>query len=398
MKYKGEPTLVDLLAYAAGLSVSQFVQRHTMLPYRRAIVYHHPDLAHGDPNDRWMLNAGAPRMLREGAYFCPRCVAEDITLYGMSYWHRKHQLPGVFVCSLHETVLQYSNTQNAFSNAPSLYLDTSMRVDKRWAMSNHGSTHVQTFIAVSEAFLASTRPFSARPIKSMLRSKAESLGIASTRAGSRHVRGRVIELFPQKWLKCVIPGILADKRRESSFEYFDTMLWLTQGFAIPPYLLAFGALFESSADALDALHASQEPEKLAALLLTDSEVVARSSATQAAMAVSVEKAPNRLEDLTITSPATFKRGCTLSLTSRLKNRSLREAANNFFIRKLPVEESANRAGIKIDHLELLIRDAGGDILPELRKIVTGDRVYQKTNVPPHELGYASTPKTSARTE
>lgn len=42
-----------------------------------------------------------PRCLR----FCIECLHEDITNFGEAYWHREHQLFGVFVCPVHKQVL-----------------------------------------------------------------------------------------------------------------------------------------------------------------------------------------------------------------------------------------------------------------------------------------------------
>lgn len=33
--------------------------------------------------------------------YCPQCVKEDIERYGEAYWHRIHNLPGMFVCCKH---------------------------------------------------------------------------------------------------------------------------------------------------------------------------------------------------------------------------------------------------------------------------------------------------------
>ncbi|MBN3879588.1 MULTISPECIES: TnsD family transposase [unclassified Nostoc] len=41
--------------------------------------------------------------------FCPLCVEEDKKKFGECYWHRIHQVPGVFVCPLHEVFLENSN-------------------------------------------------------------------------------------------------------------------------------------------------------------------------------------------------------------------------------------------------------------------------------------------------
>lgn len=37
--------------------------------------------------------------------YCPLCMEEDIKLYGEPYWHRSHQLAGVYFCPIHEIEL-----------------------------------------------------------------------------------------------------------------------------------------------------------------------------------------------------------------------------------------------------------------------------------------------------
>jgi len=36
--------------------------------------------------------------------YCEKCAADDISVYGEVYWHRLHQIPGVYVCPKHGTV------------------------------------------------------------------------------------------------------------------------------------------------------------------------------------------------------------------------------------------------------------------------------------------------------
>lgn len=47
----------------------------------------------------------SPRYLR----ICPKCVTEDEERYGEAYWHRAHQVSGVFLCFYHHTWLLESN-------------------------------------------------------------------------------------------------------------------------------------------------------------------------------------------------------------------------------------------------------------------------------------------------
>lgn len=37
--------------------------------------------------------------------FCPACLVDDRQTYGQAYWHRSHQLPGVWLCPIHDMPL-----------------------------------------------------------------------------------------------------------------------------------------------------------------------------------------------------------------------------------------------------------------------------------------------------
>lgn len=50
---------------------------------------------------------GANTQLR----FCHSCKDCDLAKYGQAYWHRIHQLPGVWICSIHKTALFEVNMQ-----------------------------------------------------------------------------------------------------------------------------------------------------------------------------------------------------------------------------------------------------------------------------------------------
>ncbi|MEK3985086.1 TnsD family Tn7-like transposition protein [Paenibacillus sp. FSL K6-3166] len=41
--------------------------------------------------------------------YCSECVDEDRTLFGEAYWHRCHQLEGVYICPKHNSLLTQSN-------------------------------------------------------------------------------------------------------------------------------------------------------------------------------------------------------------------------------------------------------------------------------------------------
>ena len=40
--------------------------------------------------------------------FCSQCLEKDLQKFGEAYWHRTHQIPGIFACLTHGTVLRES--------------------------------------------------------------------------------------------------------------------------------------------------------------------------------------------------------------------------------------------------------------------------------------------------
>lgn len=96
------------IAKACHMSLETFLKRHTSIRY--ALGFMEPELR----ERMWA------RMKVETAYpkppaalgqsaihpafplrFCPACLHEDLRAFGMSYWRRVHQLPGVTICAEH---------------------------------------------------------------------------------------------------------------------------------------------------------------------------------------------------------------------------------------------------------------------------------------------------------
>lgn len=111
-------TLASRLPENSGWTADFFIRNHTLYPYLKAfmlnenseIIYN--DMREAEDARRLNLISGIvgnstvsyPRYLR----YCPQCWREDIEKYGEAYWHRKHQLPGVRLCSSHGCFLMES--------------------------------------------------------------------------------------------------------------------------------------------------------------------------------------------------------------------------------------------------------------------------------------------------
>jgi Tn7-like transposition protein D/TniQ len=97
-------------------SVTDLIDRYTLYPFYRPFLPPQRDRSiqksmkasiGQNIHTRAGIMASAiatPRYFR----FCPECNAEDLDRYGEIYWHRLHQITGVFICPEHFTLLHNS--------------------------------------------------------------------------------------------------------------------------------------------------------------------------------------------------------------------------------------------------------------------------------------------------
>jgi hypothetical protein len=102
---------------SSGITRRSIAAYHTLYPYW-AISYP-PDFR---AETECVINGGTPaaEFDRMGAFksrrswskklkYCPVCAAEDIAVYGETYWHRQHQLSEMLYCMKHQVRLVDSN-------------------------------------------------------------------------------------------------------------------------------------------------------------------------------------------------------------------------------------------------------------------------------------------------
>lgn len=105
--------LENALPSGTGLTVRRIIEGHTLLPYYRPFLSE-PQLRQACYQMEFGPSAGlklcmgliASRLEHAScARFCLDCIAHDQAHEGVAYWHRVHQLPGVYVCPYHEAPL-----------------------------------------------------------------------------------------------------------------------------------------------------------------------------------------------------------------------------------------------------------------------------------------------------
>ena len=108
--------LIDNMPMGARYTAEYFIYQYSLFPFLAAFI----------PRDRaekiieTMRNGeGAVSYIRIGLIsntitlnkyfrFCPECFKEDVERFGEPYWHRSHQVTGVFICSKHKITLHNS--------------------------------------------------------------------------------------------------------------------------------------------------------------------------------------------------------------------------------------------------------------------------------------------------
>ena len=107
------------LATISGLTQETFLTRHSMLPWNDALERQG---SHYQCDVRYKVERKlAIRLVRPGAAWCPSCALEDVKFHGRAFWRRRHQLPGVMHCDLHDVMLSREVGKNAFLKSPSYY-------------------------------------------------------------------------------------------------------------------------------------------------------------------------------------------------------------------------------------------------------------------------------------
>ncbi|NWC59587.1 TnsD family Tn7-like transposition protein [Pseudomonas veronii] len=105
--------LEGALPSGTSLTVARMIERHTLLPY------YQPFLSEAQLHQAYFqmefgfasglkLSMGLIASRFEHASctrFCLDCIAHDQAHVGVAYWHRVHQLPGVYLCPHHEAPL-----------------------------------------------------------------------------------------------------------------------------------------------------------------------------------------------------------------------------------------------------------------------------------------------------
>ncbi|NFH69612.1 hypothetical protein FDC35_06830 [Clostridium botulinum] len=92
-----------------------FIYKHTNFPFysvflaknkqKSVINYMNMKEKSSDTVESVLAISKSRFYIKNGYMYCPKCMEEEINLYGEAYFHRIHQIQGIFVCEKHECKL-----------------------------------------------------------------------------------------------------------------------------------------------------------------------------------------------------------------------------------------------------------------------------------------------------
>lgn len=252
-------SVLEALSIISGITLRELVCKHTTLPLRRSITGTFPKLAHGSLSNKNILIRSGMNTARQGAYMCYKCVQNDKNKYGISYWHREHQIPGIFWCSEHHTSLDYIEDNNAFLHSPDFYTSAAISIEKTQIAAFKKNKTIQKFIDMSSELLRRDKPLYHKAVAQILRQRATEKKLRNLGGTSESplLSDIVVNKFNQRWLEITYPKI-KDKKHGKFMHPLDGLFYGKDASKAPiVYILAASVLFKTSEEAIKALTSSR---------------------------------------------------------------------------------------------------------------------------------------------
>lgn len=123
-------------------SVERLINENTLFPFyspflpHKRVIQLQKDMSNSDKVNaiHGRLGILTSNIRLEYFRFCPMCVKEDRQIYGETYWHRSHLIPGVMACFAHRVWLEQTNlillqlrTHNSFVAANNILTENKGR-------------------------------------------------------------------------------------------------------------------------------------------------------------------------------------------------------------------------------------------------------------------------------
>lgn len=252
---------VEVLAEVAGHELPRFVQSHTLLPLRHAIVPGKPEDFKVGPDLRKTLQAFALRPMRKHAYFCLQCVNEILLTPRLVYWKRNHQIPGRFHCEDHGTPLIQTDYAEVTRQSPSPSLAAKSAPIPKWAVESKNSPEVQRYLSLCKELLSDGQPRDERVVSTAAAKRAEELGMHTGHGVAKKptLSNGLMDVMCNTWVAEVLHAEESTQKADLASIIDATVSGRRRSKSSLAYALTYAFLFKTSKDAIQLLRGSVEP-------------------------------------------------------------------------------------------------------------------------------------------
>lgn len=245
------------------MSGSELVCGHSLVPVSKCVSTFNTNApTRPDFGDEWYL--GFALWTGGSARLCRDCVAEDLSYWGISYWRRSHQLPGVTWCTKHQRPLSESGHHHPFAQSPRVALNDAVDLPTRDCDVAIKSEVVRRYASILEGLLESAKgPVHSACAAHVIRTQAaaEGLRVMPWRQ-ARYLSDAAMQRVPKRWLAENFPASQSKRPREFASWIDQAGHARTKPVGATTFALALAILWPDPDDALSTfLGANQSSQE-----------------------------------------------------------------------------------------------------------------------------------------
>lgn len=220
--------LAKLLAFACGMPWSEYQARHTFLQLLSCCANEKSYTTSGEFVNG-VVRIGGFIAPRNQTHFCMACVEQDRSKYGYSYWHRSHQMPGQFWCSVHqEEILHVAPKTIEYAHDAEGLANRALVAKRDVSGIDRDHPRIQSFYRISEHLLGLDVLSRRGAMLNALQARASYLGITTSKRsvkprGTLALSDLALKELPVPFLKDLFPKI-ESKSPERVFYPIDQAL------------------------------------------------------------------------------------------------------------------------------------------------------------------------------
>ncbi|RYY02353.1 MAG: hypothetical protein EOO53_12245 [Gammaproteobacteria bacterium] len=279
------PGFIPPIAKMTGMSGKEILDNHCVINYfkvfskREVFTAAEASLLNGKSSDiHARLSLISNRTGKhENLYYCFSCAKESFDTYGMSYWHREHQLPGVSACLLHQLeLLQVERCRKNPKLPPS---EVNTESPKKC------SIKAELLASLSKSLLLGTLPEHLDPSKVVLtywlRLRDSGFTTKKMRIRQRVLRQELLKFWCDVSANKAIASVFSD---QAVHPFPQNMFYRTSTHHPLKHLLLIGFLFGDLESFYHAYNLAEDPEEdIAGCEAKNSEMNAKLNRNQGAL-------------------------------------------------------------------------------------------------------------------